>query len=358
MIYTLGHSRHSVQDLIDEYLQPFDITVIIDVRASPYSRANPQFNCDSFAKELQASGVAYVHAPELGGAPHHSSGSGDDEQAENAADSMPSFVGGGRTISSVDGAPPARGIFTNLRQESGKAMLAEVLRISGVLLNSGFRDASAQDQLQHSSFNEASRQVRSKQRQPFGLRLEDLEEVSREILTGRIFDASSSSTSSSSTNKGSSTGSTSSSSSSTNKGSSTGRNVALLCSEFSWRECHRQVIAQRIEEIAPGSIRHLGGRSSSRRAGGSSSKILCEECHPQTGFRFAPDLVKSQGGGDDDLRIQDVRFCEPVLNLEKIVFNTNSATAGQSVSEQPNDDELDKPPPKTKQKRWGNRAKK
>ena len=59
MIYTIGHSTHSLQDFIS-LLKSRGITAIADVRSAPYSRFQPQFNRESLAKSLNDSGIEYV----------------------------------------------------------------------------------------------------------------------------------------------------------------------------------------------------------------------------------------------------------------------------------------------------------
>ena len=59
MIYTIGHSTHSLQDFI-ALLKSRGITAIADVRSAPYSRFQPQFNREALAKSLNDSGVEYV----------------------------------------------------------------------------------------------------------------------------------------------------------------------------------------------------------------------------------------------------------------------------------------------------------
>jgi uncharacterized protein (DUF488 family) len=58
-IYTIGHSTHSAQTLID-LLTRYDITAVADVRSHPYSRMNPQFNKKGFQRDLKTAGIAYV----------------------------------------------------------------------------------------------------------------------------------------------------------------------------------------------------------------------------------------------------------------------------------------------------------
>ena len=58
-LYTIGHSTHTAQKVMD-LLRLHGITAIADVRSSPYSRMNPQFNRDSFSDLLKACKIAYV----------------------------------------------------------------------------------------------------------------------------------------------------------------------------------------------------------------------------------------------------------------------------------------------------------
>jgi len=58
-VYTIGHSDHSIASFI-EHLQRNRITALADVRSSPYSRMQPQFNRESLNLELQLNNIAYV----------------------------------------------------------------------------------------------------------------------------------------------------------------------------------------------------------------------------------------------------------------------------------------------------------
>ncbi len=64
--FTIGHSTRSSTELI-QILQSSEIEVLLDVRAIPRSRTNPQFNRDTLPQVLSAHGIEYVHVPELGG---------------------------------------------------------------------------------------------------------------------------------------------------------------------------------------------------------------------------------------------------------------------------------------------------
>lgn len=68
-ILTVGHSNLPVEQFV-ELLQANGVDVLVDVRSTPYSRYNPQFNRESLARSLAAAGVEYAFAGEyLGGRP-------------------------------------------------------------------------------------------------------------------------------------------------------------------------------------------------------------------------------------------------------------------------------------------------
>jgi uncharacterized protein (DUF488 family) len=66
VIFTIGHSTHTL-DAFVELLHINHVTIVADVRTIPRSRRNPQFNGDTLATDLSASGIAYVHIAGLGG---------------------------------------------------------------------------------------------------------------------------------------------------------------------------------------------------------------------------------------------------------------------------------------------------
>jgi uncharacterized protein (DUF488 family) len=66
-IFTIGHSTHSVERFI-ALLQGAEVDVVADVRSSPYSRHNPQFNRPALRDALKANGVNYVFLGEELGA--------------------------------------------------------------------------------------------------------------------------------------------------------------------------------------------------------------------------------------------------------------------------------------------------
>jgi uncharacterized protein (DUF488 family) len=65
-LYTIGHSRHSSEHLLD-LLRPWRVTKVVDVRRIPFSRRNPQFNRDQLAHDLLQHEIAYWHLEDLGG---------------------------------------------------------------------------------------------------------------------------------------------------------------------------------------------------------------------------------------------------------------------------------------------------
>jgi len=64
--YTIGHSTRSV-DEVAALLREAGVDFLVDVRTMPRSRANPQFNADSFPRALAAHGIGYRHIATLGG---------------------------------------------------------------------------------------------------------------------------------------------------------------------------------------------------------------------------------------------------------------------------------------------------
>ena len=58
-LYTIGHSNHPLDRFI-ELLKMHEITAVGDVRSSPYSRFNPQYNRESLHKVLKENSIAYV----------------------------------------------------------------------------------------------------------------------------------------------------------------------------------------------------------------------------------------------------------------------------------------------------------
>lgn len=59
IIFTLGHSTHKIEKFID-LLKMHNITAVCDVRSSPFSKYNPQYNCDNLKNTLLDTNIKYV----------------------------------------------------------------------------------------------------------------------------------------------------------------------------------------------------------------------------------------------------------------------------------------------------------
>jgi len=64
--YTIGHSTLSVAQFARR-LAAADVALVVDVRAFPRSRSNPQFNVETLPQALTAFGIGYEHISALGG---------------------------------------------------------------------------------------------------------------------------------------------------------------------------------------------------------------------------------------------------------------------------------------------------
>ena len=66
VLWTIGHSTRQIEDFVG-LLQTHSIQLLIDVRAIPYSRRNPQFHKDALAQSLAEARLRYHGMPALGG---------------------------------------------------------------------------------------------------------------------------------------------------------------------------------------------------------------------------------------------------------------------------------------------------
>jgi len=64
--FTIGHSTRSIGELAG-LLAPNGVTLLVDVRTVPRSRANPQYNADALPAALARHGIGYEHIAALGG---------------------------------------------------------------------------------------------------------------------------------------------------------------------------------------------------------------------------------------------------------------------------------------------------
>ncbi len=67
-VFTLGHSNHPIETLV-EYLKAHRIDAVLDVRSSPYSRFSPQFNREALARACRGAVRYAFMGDELGGRP-------------------------------------------------------------------------------------------------------------------------------------------------------------------------------------------------------------------------------------------------------------------------------------------------
>ncbi len=65
-IYTIGHSNRSLEEFI-QLLRANGITKVVDVRTTPRSRSNPQFDKETLPESLKEQGIGYEHMDGLGG---------------------------------------------------------------------------------------------------------------------------------------------------------------------------------------------------------------------------------------------------------------------------------------------------
>ena len=64
--HTIGHSVRPL-DLFVGLLRDAEVRLVVDVRAIPRSRTNPQYNADTPPASLRGFGIGYDHIAELGG---------------------------------------------------------------------------------------------------------------------------------------------------------------------------------------------------------------------------------------------------------------------------------------------------
>ncbi|HZG36313.1 MAG TPA: DUF488 domain-containing protein [Gaiellaceae bacterium] len=65
-VWTIGHGTRTSEELV-ELLVAADVRTLVDVRRYPGSRRHPQFNQPALAASVEAAGLRYRHALDLGG---------------------------------------------------------------------------------------------------------------------------------------------------------------------------------------------------------------------------------------------------------------------------------------------------
>src|ERR1035437_1825005 len=58
-VLTIGHSTHSLAAFVG-LLRQHSVTALADVRSTPFSRFNPQFNKETLEHSLKSHGIKYV----------------------------------------------------------------------------------------------------------------------------------------------------------------------------------------------------------------------------------------------------------------------------------------------------------
>jgi uncharacterized protein (DUF488 family) len=58
-VFTVGHSTHTIEAFF-ALLSRHGVTALADVRSTPYSRTNPQFNRETLDRHLKAQSIKYV----------------------------------------------------------------------------------------------------------------------------------------------------------------------------------------------------------------------------------------------------------------------------------------------------------
>ena len=64
--FTIGHSNRNLDEFTG-LLTGAEITLLVDIRKIPMSRANPQFNADTLSRALADLGISYQRIEALGG---------------------------------------------------------------------------------------------------------------------------------------------------------------------------------------------------------------------------------------------------------------------------------------------------
>ncbi|WP_027703123.1 DUF488 family protein [Metaclostridioides mangenotii] len=59
-IYTIGHSNYPYDKLL-EMIKKYNIDCVVDIRETPYSKYNVQYNKEDFHKSLKKSGYKYIY---------------------------------------------------------------------------------------------------------------------------------------------------------------------------------------------------------------------------------------------------------------------------------------------------------
>lgn len=138
MLYTIGHSTRSIEELV-EMLRAAAIAQLYDVRRYPGSRRNPQFGKDAFERSLVAAGIRYRHAVDLGGRrkplPNSPNDAWKNEQFRGYADHLnsPEFQRAFAELLASAAAHPTAVMCAEARPERcHRRLIADAAALSGV----------------------------------------------------------------------------------------------------------------------------------------------------------------------------------------------------------------------------------
>jgi len=65
-VFTIGHSTRSIPEFV-ELLRCGQVDMVVDIRSTPRSRTNPQYNLDTLPETLSSWQIGHVRIAELGG---------------------------------------------------------------------------------------------------------------------------------------------------------------------------------------------------------------------------------------------------------------------------------------------------
>ena len=65
-IFTIGHSTRTIEEFV-ELLRAGRVDMLVDIRSTPRSRTNPQYNLDALPEALAAYQIGHLRIDELGG---------------------------------------------------------------------------------------------------------------------------------------------------------------------------------------------------------------------------------------------------------------------------------------------------
>ena len=65
-VHTVGHSTRSIVEFV-ELLKTGRVEMVVDIRSTPRSRTNPQYNLDALPEALAAWQIGHARIEELGG---------------------------------------------------------------------------------------------------------------------------------------------------------------------------------------------------------------------------------------------------------------------------------------------------